>query len=93
MPKPIPKKLQSGVTVKQLREMLATADDDLLVVLSKDGEGNNFSPFCGDTSHSVYTAESTWHGYIQCQEDYENDDKTAKQYEKDVNCLVLWPIN
>jgi hypothetical protein len=32
------------MTVKELKEILNNADDNDLVVLSRDGEGNSYSP-------------------------------------------------
>ena len=36
------------MNVKQLKEILNTFDDNDLVVMSKDEEGNSYHPFSGD---------------------------------------------
>jgi len=35
------------ITVKELKEFLATIDDDRIVVLAEDAEGNGYSPLKG----------------------------------------------
>ena len=90
-----------GMTVKELRDALQGVDDDVLVVLSKDSEGNYYSPLA-DTSQKVYVAETTW-----CGEVYERGQLTPlteslgfeegdfRQPGEDgaAPCLVLWPVN
>jgi hypothetical protein len=69
-----------SITVKQLRESLNGLDDSLLVVLSKDAEGNDFSPLVEVEGPLTYIPDSGWSGEII--EDHDND-----------NCVVLWPTN
>lgn len=75
------------VRVGVLRSALDGLPDDMLVVLSKDGEGNGFSPLA-EVEHEPttgYIAESTWAGEVPHPDDYEDGDG--------VPCVVLWPTN
>lgn len=49
-------------TVGELLDYLATQPRDRLVVMSKDAEGNDYSPLA-DASVNMYAAESTWSGH------------------------------
>ena len=71
--------------VGKLKEILKDIPDDHLVVLSKDGEGNDFSPL-DSYGLEMYEAESTWSGTLVDADETEEDD-----YEE--NCVVLWPTN
>ena len=50
-------------TVGELLDYLATQPRDRKIVLSKDAEGNGFSPLA-DAGESMYAAESTWSGSV-----------------------------
>jgi len=79
--------------VKDLIELLGTLPGDMEVIMSKDGEGNGFSPWCGDHSVGEYTPETTWYGEFS---DSEEDDETGVETEIPVerqNAVVLWPVN
>ena len=66
--------------VHQLIAILKELDQDIDVVLSKDSEGNRFSP-CSSGEVAFYQANSTWEGDLHpCKKGGEN-------------CIVLWPIN
>ena len=64
--------------VKELIELLQKEDPERLVVMSKDGEGNCFSPFANQST-GAYEANNTWSGEV-----HPDDGKP---------CLVLWPVN
>ena len=77
------------MTVKELRKLLFEVDDDLEVIMSKDGEGNGFSPF-SDLGEAYYVADSKWSGDVYNEDDLEDcgiDKDEAKK------CIVLWPTN
>jgi hypothetical protein len=84
--------------VKELLEVLQAQDPEMEVVLSKDGEGNNFSPYDG-WSVGYYLADSTWSGEFSSDEhieeaspdDYEEFYADAK--ENGVRAVCLWPTN
>lgn len=84
------------MTVKELIELLQKEDPERLVVMSKDSEGNGFSPL-NDIGPGAYRAESTWSGEVGLEkltpalkkkgfgpEDVIHDGQKA---------LVLWPTN
>ncbi len=80
------------VTVAKLREILSRLPDDALVVMSKDSEGNSFSPFyeVGNTEGvDWYVAESSYSGELR------SDEYDAAEDGPDgaVPCVVLWPTN
>lgn len=90
------------ITVATLRELLAGEPDDALVVMSKDSEGNGFSPF-SEIGTGRYVAESSWAGHLADEgEDGEepgeddvvlggvDDEESAEQ---GMACIVLWPVN
>lgn len=64
-------------TVKDLILELMDYDMDRIVILSKDAEGNSFSPMA-DISDENYKADSTYSGELQSGGD---------------RALVLWPVN
>ncbi len=84
------------MTVRDLRKRLRALDQDSLIVLSKDGEGNSFSPvpdkgFC---SAGKYYPGSTWHGEFDENSDPQEPPGSADhQPEGGVDCIVLWPTN
>lgn len=73
------------MTVKELIETLKELPADHIVVMSKDGEGNNFSP-CADYGLQMYIPDSTWSGEIRSEEDMDEG-----EYKE--NAVVLWPTN
>ncbi len=77
---------ENVLTVKELKEFLSSKDDDLLIVLSKDGEGNEFSPVPNDSFWTIgaYVPDCTWAGEFYCGEDLDG---------REPNALVLWPTN
>ena len=73
------------MTVKELKEKIATMPDDSIVVMSCDAEGNGYSPLA-EARTGKYDAETKWHGSY-CAGD-EDDGTTAG-----VPCVALWPTN
>lgn len=70
------------MTVSELIAELSKLPGDSLVVMSKDAEGNNYSPF-DEVNECHYEAESTWSG--ECWR--EDDD------EGPFGAVCLWPVN
>ena len=84
------------MTVEELIEHLEKQDPGRIVVMSKDGEGNGFSPLDRFSTHA-YEAETTWSGEIGLER-LTDDLKSAGYEEEDVlengePALVLWPVN
>lgn len=89
----------SATTAKELRELLADVPDDVLVIMSKDAEGNNFSPLSGYTTGLHYEAETTWYGEVRDPDEKEEDgtfyhDEETREHIKSLpEAFVLWPVN
>ena len=69
--------------VKKLKEYLEKFKDTDIVVLSKDGEGNSYSPLA-DLGAAHYAADTSWSGEIYTGEDLGK---------RKLNAVVLWPVN
>lgn len=70
-----------AMTVKELKEVIAEVPDGYHVILSKDSEGNSFSPVPSEQGFSTanYQPETTYFGDITDEGKH--------------NALVLWPTN
>lgn len=75
-------------TVKGLFEELSKYPPGTPVIMSKDGEGNDFSPYA-DTSPGNYAATTTWYGEMFNDDDLDGRVE-GEDYEK---VVVLWPVN
>jgi hypothetical protein len=71
--------------VRDLIELLKGLPENAEVVLSKDGEGNSYSPLSGH-SRGKYTPDSTWSGEFRTHDD---NDKPVRR----PNAVCLWPVN
>ena len=84
------------MNVKELKEILNEFDDNDLVVMSKDSEGNRYSPLF-TTEEISYAADSTWSGEVGIREltkehieiGYSEEDLV----ENGVNAIALYPVN
>jgi hypothetical protein len=74
-----------SMTVKQLIEALKKENQDALVVMSKDGEGNSYSPL-HEARATTYKATRAWDGQI-------DDDSKPSKKNGTVAAVVLWPTN
>ena len=86
------------VTWGELKSMMEGVSDDTRLVISKDAEGNNFSPF-RRVSSGVYRPIRTWFGEFQSEPDADDDSEERDSYEQEmlddetVTALCLWPLN
>lgn len=70
------------MTVRELMTALASHPPDALVVMSRDSEGNWYSPLANvDPVH--YTAETTWSGEV---------DHPSDPHPDGPNAVALWPV-
>ena len=67
------------MTVKELRKVLEQMPEESLVVMSKDGEGNSFSPLAA-LQPGMYREATAWSGTF-------HQDHTGRQ------ATCLWPAN
>lgn len=54
--------------VRELKKLLEACDDEDIVILQKDGEGNEYSPLTGIDVDYKYKAECAWCGEIGLRE-------------------------
>lgn len=73
--------------LRHLIEELQKYDPELEVVMSKDSEGNGFSPYA-DCGTDFYLPRNTWSGELGWDEE-EDDGPPEGSYE----VLCLWPVN
>lgn len=86
------------ITVRELIEILEAYDDNDIVILAKDGDGNNYSPLC-ETSQDVYEDDSSYSGQTYIREltpglreaGFTEEDLCHSEHKQ--NCITLWPIN
>lgn len=74
------------MTKAQLIAELADVPDDALVVLSRDSEGNGYSPLC-NVGMCRYAAETTWRGEI------DHPDEPFDPPTLGVVAVALWPVS
>jgi hypothetical protein len=73
--------MKTGMTVAALIQYLQTVDPSWRVVMSKDAEGNDYSPLrIVEAAH--YEEESTWSGTV-LDEDEDGGEPV----------VCLWPVN
>jgi hypothetical protein len=78
------------MTVKELRELLEQFDDDAIVIIASDGEGNSFSPLA-DTSEGHYIPENGYSGdFVDLDDAEEDEDINLDDAER---AILLWPTN
>lgn len=73
------------ITVSELIAKLSTLNPDLYVVMSKDAEGNDFSPL-QSFEVGTYIPSTTWAGdFVAPDED--------EDYSNEGDAICLWPVN
>lgn len=82
--------------VKELIESLQACDQDAIVVMAKDAEGNGYSPLSGFW-RGMYLAETTWSGDVGA-ESLTDEDRAAGYTDEDVmtdgeRAVILTPVN
>lgn len=79
------------MTVAELIAELSVLPPDTLVIIQKDAEGNDYSPYDGMSTGGKYEAYSTWSGQVHYDEDLEEEGEEMP--EGAVPCVVLCPVN
>ena len=86
------------MNVKMLKELLQNFNDNDLIVLSKDEEGNGFSPLA-DAEEVIYVPNSTWSGdiyYKKLTPELEKEGYSEEDVyfgDDAIEAVVLYPIN
>ena len=85
------------MTVKELKEAIALLPDDMIVIIQKDSEGNDYSPLREADTDCVYIAETTWYGQVYpinwSAEDADMEDEEWEEIKSKPRVLVLAPVN
>lgn len=86
------------MTVGELIKQLQAFDENDIVIIQKDAEGNDYSPL-SDLGFDNYVADSTWSGHMANQDaDFDEDEDYGQEdveyeTENSVPCVVLCPVN
>lgn len=81
------------ITVKELKEIINDLSDETPIVMSSDGEGNNYSPLAGYCT-GVYVPESTWAGQFYDSAEFESECKEGYcDAGSAITALCIWPTN
>lgn len=81
--------------VKELIKLLEKEDENRIVIMSSDGEGNSFSPLC-DISTGAYLADSSYSGEVGLEKltpEAIKDGYTEEDVIKGEKALILYPTN
>lgn len=87
------------MTVGELKKELEGVPEDTIVVMSRDGEGNSYSPLYDVNDNYNYLPDSTYSGEIGLRELTEDDismgydEEDLMDDEDAIPALVLWPTN
>ena len=76
------------ITVGELKKHLEDFDDELIVIMSKDEEGNSYSPLC-EGIVKMYIPRCTWSGDVI----HDAEDAVERDCEFIPNALVMYPLN
>jgi len=84
--------------IAELKKAIEQFDDDMEIILQKDGEGNGYSPLADVNGNAIYIPTSTWSGDIYSTEWSADDacldiDDWEEFKSSNPNCVVLAPIN
>jgi len=79
------------MNVKELREILKNVDDDVEIVIAKDGEGNDFSPLSGMAT-GEYQMITTWYGDFFGSEII-GDEDYGQPGPNTTKAICMWPVN
>ena len=85
------------MNVKELIKLLEEQNQEAIVIMSKDGEGNGYSPFADFGNTDTYKADSTWSGEVgfsKLTPELKKRGYTTEDVMEDgVPALVLYPTN
>lgn len=79
--------------IRELIDLLNRYDPETEVVVSRDSEGNSFSPVDG-YSDGIYVADNTWSGEMYEEEEFDQYVKEGEFSKTDaVKAVCLFPVN
>jgi len=83
------------MTVKELIKYLEEIPGDTIIIMSRDSEGNSYSPLSGISTEYNYRAEETWYGEIKLRPEVAEhaDPEDIGEGPDWKPAVVIWPIN
>ena len=86
------------MTVGELKAILEVLDQSLPVILSKDSEGNSYSPLAGWNADYLYEPNNSWSGDLYPESGSlaaTDEDPTDVRVvsPSSIKVLTLWPTN
>ncbi len=81
--------------VSELIELLKEEDQNRIVIMQADGEGNGYSPLA-DFYTGSYLADSTWSGEVGLEEltsELEEEGYSEEDVLEGEKALILCPVN
>lgn len=85
--------------VKELQKFLSTLPANLEVIMSRDAEGNGYSPLAGWWEDAMYSDDDGYEGQVSPTKEYVDSHPELGYIEEDyppddaIPALVLWPTN
>ena len=79
------------MNVKELRKLLESVDDNRIVILAGDEEGNDFYPLTEVDTHSLYDKEYREAGIEELTPELEEQGFGPEDVGEGVPAIVLWP--
>jgi len=83
------------MTVKELKGLLEQYSDDMIVIMSRDSEGNGYSPL-SSIEDGAYCADETWcgeFGLSELTEELEELGYSEEDIVKGDKAICLYSIN
>ena len=91
MNEPRETRVTGTMTVASLMLALQGYDPQMPVLISIDGEGNDYKPIVeADVSDTTGYATDLAHGWIIVTYDYDQDNEDVPEAER---AVVIWPVN
>jgi hypothetical protein len=85
------------MNIKELKEKIKDLPDDMGIVMSKDSEGNYFSPLYESENGNIYIPDTAYSGDVYPEswtaEDACMDEEEWQEILKKPRCVVLWPAD
>lgn len=79
------------MTVKELMATLSTLDQDAVVIMQKDPEGNGYSPCSGIGGNGAWNKSDHEYGYATLTANLEKSGFTKEDIVNGVPAVVMWP--
>jgi len=86
------------MTVAEFIIELQKLDQNKIIIVQKDAEGNDYSPLEGCDEDNIYKANSTWSSDVfsieWSAEEACMEEEEWEEFKNEMpGCVVLWPVN